>query len=133
MDCDIILFVPSNIGSKRKAPIAQLDRAFDYESKGHRFESCWVHHEKPLTSFAPLRVFLLYLQEKRGLMVGHFPKALFLSFSISSTTSSTSLGCVVEMWYTHHASLPSQLQTTKEPSLRSLLSVTLVIRFRNSE
>ena len=40
------------------APIAQLDRAFDYESKGHRFESCWVHHEKPLTSFAPLRVFL---------------------------------------------------------------------------
>ena len=22
-----------------------------YESKGHRFESCWVHHE-PLTSFA---------------------------------------------------------------------------------
>ena len=41
------------------APIAQLDRAFDYESKGHRFESCWVHHEKPLTSFAPLRVFLL--------------------------------------------------------------------------
>ena len=39
------------------APIAQLDRAFDYESKGHRFESCWVHHE-PLTSFAPLAVFL---------------------------------------------------------------------------
>ena len=56
--CDIISFVPSDIGSKRKAPIAQLDRAFDYESKGHRFESCWVHHEKPLTSFAPLRVFL---------------------------------------------------------------------------
>ena len=39
--------------------LTQLDRAFDYESKGHRFESCWVHHEKPLTSFAPLRVFLL--------------------------------------------------------------------------
>ena len=39
------------------APIAQLDRAFDYESKGHRFESCWVHH-KPLTCFAPLAVFL---------------------------------------------------------------------------
>lgn len=29
------------------APIAQLDRAFDYESKGHRFESCWVHHKNP--------------------------------------------------------------------------------------
>lgn len=28
-----------------------------YESKGHRFESCWVHH-KPLTCFAPLAVFL---------------------------------------------------------------------------
>ncbi len=25
------------------APIAQLDRAFDYESKGRRFESCWAH------------------------------------------------------------------------------------------
>ena len=65
VDCDIILFVPSNIGSKRKAPIAQLDRAFDYESKGHRFESCWVHHEKPLTSFAPLRVFLLCFEKLR--------------------------------------------------------------------
>ena len=46
----IIIFVPSE-----HAPIAQLDRAFDYESKGHRFESCWVHHE-PLTSFALLAV-----------------------------------------------------------------------------
>ena len=25
------------------APIAQLDRAFDFESKGRRFESSWVH------------------------------------------------------------------------------------------
>src|SRR5437016_7776576 len=25
------------------APIAQLDRAFDFQSKGRRFESCWVH------------------------------------------------------------------------------------------
>ena len=47
---DIIIFVPSE-----HAPIAQLDRAFDYESKGHRFESCWVHHEPP-TSFALLAV-----------------------------------------------------------------------------
>ena len=31
-----------------------------YESKGHRFESCWVHH-KPLTCFAPLAVFLFAL------------------------------------------------------------------------
>ena len=46
----IIIFVPSE-----QAPIAQLDRAFDYESKGHRFESCWVHHEPP-TSFALLAV-----------------------------------------------------------------------------
>ena len=28
------------------APIAQLDRAFDFESKGRRFEPCWVH-QKP--------------------------------------------------------------------------------------
>jgi hypothetical protein len=26
------------------APIAQLDRASDYESEGRRFESCWAHH-----------------------------------------------------------------------------------------
>src|SRR5882724_39160 len=25
------------------APIAQLDRASDFESEGRRFESCWVH------------------------------------------------------------------------------------------
>ena len=25
------------------APIAQLDRASDYESEGRRFESCWAH------------------------------------------------------------------------------------------
>ncbi len=28
----------------RHAPIAQLDRASDFESEGRRFESCWVHH-----------------------------------------------------------------------------------------
>jgi hypothetical protein len=27
------------------APIAQLDRASDYESEGRRFESCWAHHD----------------------------------------------------------------------------------------
>ena len=47
----ILIFVPS----EQQAPIAQLDRAFDYESKGHRFESCWVHH-KPPTSYALLAV-----------------------------------------------------------------------------
>ncbi len=26
------------------APIAQLDRAPDFESVGRRFESCWAHH-----------------------------------------------------------------------------------------
>lgn len=26
------------------APIAQLDRAFDYESKGCEFDSCSAHH-----------------------------------------------------------------------------------------
>jgi hypothetical protein len=26
------------------APIAQLDRASDYESEGRAFESLWVHH-----------------------------------------------------------------------------------------
>jgi hypothetical protein len=26
------------------APVAQLDRAFDYESKGRRFDSCRAYH-----------------------------------------------------------------------------------------
>ena len=53
----IIYFVHK---SKTKyAPIAQLDRVFDYESKGHRFESCWVHH-KPPTSLA-LSAVVFYL------------------------------------------------------------------------
>jgi hypothetical protein len=28
-----------------KAPVAQLDRVSDYESGGHRFESCLVYQE----------------------------------------------------------------------------------------
>tara|TARA_R110001583_G_scaffold32107_2_gene109800 strand:- start:40599 stop:40811 length:213 start_codon:yes stop_codon:yes gene_type:complete len=31
-------------GNKDDAPIAQLDRASDYESEGRRFESFWAHH-----------------------------------------------------------------------------------------
>ena len=46
--------------SNELAPIAQLDRAFDYESKGHRFESCWVHH-RLLTCLAPSAVVFLCL------------------------------------------------------------------------
>ena len=34
--------------SDERAPVAQLDRVFDYESKGHRFESGRAHHENPL-------------------------------------------------------------------------------------
>ena len=64
----IILLVPNG-----QAPIAQLDRAFDYESKGHRFESCWVHHE-PLTSFALLAVvfFSAFQAEFFFLLFGFF-------------------------------------------------------------
>ena len=29
----------------KDAPVAQLDRAFDYESKGRTFESCRAHHK----------------------------------------------------------------------------------------
>ena len=64
---DIIIFVPSE-----QAPIAQLDRAFDYESKGHRFESCWVHHEPP-TSFALLAVvFCLRFAQAFSFLFGLF-------------------------------------------------------------
>ena len=35
------------------APIAQLDRASDYESEGRRFESCWAHqHTRGVTKRA---------------------------------------------------------------------------------
>jgi hypothetical protein len=33
------------LGAPRDAPVAQLDRAFDYESKGRTFESCRAHHK----------------------------------------------------------------------------------------
>ncbi len=34
------------------APIAQLDRAVDYESTGREFESLWAHHNLPFGSQA---------------------------------------------------------------------------------
>ena len=47
--------------------VAQLDRAFDYESKGRRFESCRGHHRyfKGFTSFrkALFFVFIAVLQQ----------------------------------------------------------------------
>jgi hypothetical protein len=36
---------PVKYCSIRDAPVAQLDRAFDYESKGRTFESCRAHHK----------------------------------------------------------------------------------------
>ncbi len=35
----------SNPGLSATAPIAQLDRASDYESEGQRFESSWARHQ----------------------------------------------------------------------------------------
>ena len=34
----------TNAQLKINAPIAQLDRAFDYGSKGCGFDSCWARH-----------------------------------------------------------------------------------------
>lgn len=36
--------LPVSYCSQTDAPVAQLDRAFDYESKGRTFESCRAHH-----------------------------------------------------------------------------------------
>src|ERR1051325_1644971 len=44
------------------APIAQLDRAFDFESKGRRFESSWVHQ---LSCHSAMSVV-------QGILEGHF-------------------------------------------------------------
>ena len=65
--------------SNELAPIAQLDRAFDYESKGHRFESCWVHHN--LSENHGFQTFLLSILDikpskkvkNRGLSTPVFP------------------------------------------------------------
>ena len=38
--------VAVTVDGEKNAPIAQLDRASDYESEGRRFESCWAHHTK---------------------------------------------------------------------------------------
>ena len=39
---------PNHLPFPRRALVAQLDRAFDFESKGRRFEPCRVHHTSPL-------------------------------------------------------------------------------------
>jgi hypothetical protein len=46
------------------APIAQLDRASDFESEGRRFESCWVHHP--------------FLRTRSGLALGLNPEGPLL-------------------------------------------------------
>jgi hypothetical protein len=37
-----------------RAPVAQLDRASDYESEGRMFESCRAHHENKSTYWISL-------------------------------------------------------------------------------
>ena len=37
----------------RHAPVAQLDRALPSEGRGHRFESCRVHHHLPFSPQTP--------------------------------------------------------------------------------
>ena len=45
----VVLYMSADENSAKKenendAPIAQLDRAFDYGSKGCGFDSCWARH-----------------------------------------------------------------------------------------
>ena len=56
----IISFVSSESDDKCDS-VAQLDRAFDYESKGRRFESCRGHQLK--ISTAEYAVFFYALQQ----------------------------------------------------------------------
>jgi hypothetical protein len=55
--------------SDERAPVAQLDRVFDYESKGHRFESCRAHHENPLSK--PLSGLFVCWLRRLGGRFGH--------------------------------------------------------------
>ena len=50
LQSDIILSLPKDLGNLNDS-VAQLDRAFDYESKGRRFESCRGHQKLKLTSY----------------------------------------------------------------------------------
>src|SRR5437870_8596990 len=58
------------------APIAQLDRAFDFESKGRRFESCWVHQYLQLVTgerISPVSCRTHFRSEKRALLSNPLP------------------------------------------------------------
>src|SRR5439155_6882357 len=57
-----LLFSIHHLLSTRRAPIAQLDRASDFESEGRRFESCWVHQFYQL-----FRLIIVILLGDRGL------------------------------------------------------------------
>ena len=48
------------------APIAQLDRAFDYESKGCGFDSCSAHHSFLFGMWHSLVVHLIWDQGVTG-------------------------------------------------------------------
>jgi hypothetical protein len=52
----IMLFAPNVV---QKAPVAQLDRVFDYESKGRRFESCRAHHLRSFSESMMLSDFFI--------------------------------------------------------------------------
>ena len=49
LQSDIISSLPKDLGNLNDS-VAQLDRAFDYESKGRRFESCRGHHRNADTA-----------------------------------------------------------------------------------
>ena len=53
------------IFSQSNDSIAQLDRAFDYESKGRRFESCWGHHEICTTEKSVVFLFFKRIMQRR--------------------------------------------------------------------
>ena len=48
---------------EKDGSLAQLNRAFDYGSKGCRFESCRGHQDKTL-NFGKLSVFYFYKNQK---------------------------------------------------------------------
>ena len=53
---------------KDNGSIAQLNRAFDYGSKGYRFESYWSHSKQEMNNSSSLFVLYNYINKFPGLL-----------------------------------------------------------------
>ena len=67
------------------APVAQLDRAFDYESKGRKFESCRAHHKPFILLSCPIFKSVVPVHKSLGGLMGVIRQFLFCSFDLTTS------------------------------------------------